>query len=517
VPAAAPLSCQDCPNFLTTTQASNHFNKSIGAPVCALHGHVFGKMQSGDRVTKKLAQHYAQFCNDYGMPRATRGPISLFNIAIGEQTQAPVGAVPPITLKPEACSTCKFFVSEEVVAEELSWTTPLCRKRGHLMLGSELRKVASACDEGEVGPQTRSTHGVTLFPELLDNFGVLDATSVGGFLTQDPKDVTSDKEVTDDEKAQGIIAWREITSPDPDFEPYPGDEVYLPIFSDSIFTELDQSIIPKTNDKEHPEEYVDHFGGVYSVAVHLTKLNMAPAVWGEPGTGKTELFRHLAWMTGMPFRRFTITASSELDDLAGKPHYSPELGTYFAYGRFVQAYQTMCWLCVDEWNLGPKDVQQFFRPLIDNSKQLAMDVNIGELLYPTPFTYMGFAMNPPWDLRNVGAEMLADADTNRLMHIEVPMPDEPVELAIIQKHLAHDGWQLDDNQAKLIMKAAEEIRGLINEGPLAQISWGLRPQIKVARALRYFSPVAAYRQAVANTLDPTTREILLMAVKGNAS
>lgn len=504
-----------CPSFLTAQQAATYFNKSIGAPVCARYGHVYGKMGAPEKVVKNLSEHYVKFCNDFGVQRPERKDISLFNISIGEPSQPFLG-VPPITAKPASCHACKFFVPEDVTAEELGWSTPLCKKRGHLMLGAELQKVARDCADGEVGQQTRTTIGVTLFPELMENFGVIDATAVGALLTRDPKDYESDKEVTDEDKIQGIVGWRRIDNPDPDFDLPDEDAVYLPIFAESIFSELEQEIIPLTGDKEHPEEYVDHYGGVYAVAVHLTKLQQTPAVWGEPGMGKTELFRHLAWMTGMPFRRFTITASSELDDLAGKPHFSPEQGTYFAYGRFVQAYQSVCWLCVDEPNLGPKDVWQFFRPLTDNSKQLVMDVNIGEILYPTNFTFMGFAMNPAWDLRNVGAELLADADTNRLMHIEVPMPDEYIEMAIIQKHLAHDGWQLDDDQAQMIRKVAEEIRGLIAEGPLSQISWGLRPQIKVARALKYFGPVAAYRQAVANTLDPTTREILLMAVKGNA-
>lgn len=512
---SSALSCRDCPNYLTPSQAATHFGKSIGAPVCALKGWVYGKMGATDKQSSKLAEHYASLCDSYGNPREAKKDFSVFPIAIGEQSP-PAGPVPAVAQRPFSCAACQFYVPEDVVATEMSWSTPMCRKKGELILGTELQKVAAACNDGAMGAQTRTTQGVTLFPELMENFHSMDSASLGSFLIADPTDYESDKEVTEADTAQGIVAWREIKNPDDEFIPTPGNEVYLPIFSDSIFNEVAQAKIPRTGDKEHPEEYVDHFGGVYAVAVHTTKLKLAPAVWGEPGTGKTELFRHLAWMSSLPFERFTITGSSELDDLAGKPHFSPERGTYFAYGRFVQAYQTPCWLCVDEWNLGPKDVQQFFRPLIDNSKQLIMDLNVGETLFPTEHTYMGFAMNPPWDLRNVGAEMLADADTNRLMHIEVPMPDEDVELAIIQKHLSHDGWQLNDMQAHLVMSVAGEIRGLIEAGPLASITWGLRPQIKVARAMRYFGPIAAYKQAVANQMDPITREALLEAVRGNA-
>lgn len=398
---------------------------------------------------------------------------------------------------------------------ELSWTTSLCKKKGELILSTELRAAAEVCNEGEVGLIDRSTNGITLFPELMESFGAVDASALGNLLLGDPKDFDSDKELSDLDKASGIVAWRLIENPDPDFHLTPGEEVYLPIFNESIFDEAAQAKIPRTDDKEHPEEFVDYFGGVYAASVHLTKLNMAPGVWGIPGVGKTELFRHLAWMCGMPLERFTITGSSELDDLAGRPHFDPKIGTYFSYGRFVRAYQTICWLLVDEWNLGPKDVQQFFRPLIDNSKQMVMDVNVGETLMPTDYTFLGFAMNPAWDIRNVGTEALADADTNRLMHIEIPMPEEGIELAIVQRHLSHDGWQLNDAQQKMVTDTAAVIRGLIEAGPLASLTWGLRPQIKVARALRYFSPMEAYRQAVANNLDPVTREALLTAVRGN--
>lgn len=513
--SSTSLSCEDCPSFLTSAQASSHFGKSIGAPVCARWGRVYGKMGSPPRTVKKLAEHYASFCNEYGHERPPKKDVNVFPIAIGEQ-DPPTSAVPPIVQRPFSCNACRFYVPDDVVTAELSWATPLCKKKGELLLGTELRKVAENCSVGEMGQTTRSTSGVTLFPELMESFGAIQAETLGGYMLAAPGEYDSDKEVTDEEKIQGIIGWRKIDSPDDDFVPVAGDEIYMPIFADSIFNEVQQTKIPRSGDREHPEEYVDYYGGVYAVSVHLTKLKSTPAVWGEPGMGKTELWRHMAWLMQMPFERFTITGSSELDDLAGKPHFSPEKGTYFAYGRFVQAYQTPCILCVDEPNLGPKDVWQFFRPLTDNSKQLVMDVNIGEIIKPHDHTYLGFAMNPAWDLRNVGAELLADADTNRLMHIEVPMPEEAVELAIIQKHISHDGWQLNDAQADMVMKVALEIRGLIKDGPLAELSWGIRPQVKVARALRYFTPIEAYRQAVANNLDPITREALLEAVRGNA-
>jgi formylglycine-generating enzyme required for sulfatase activity len=62
------------------------------------------------------------------------------------------------------------------------------------------------------------------------------------------------------------------------------------------------------------------------------------------------------------------------------------------------------------------------------------------------------------------------------------------------------------------MAIATDIRAATAQGTLP-ISWGIRHQIKVARALKWFTPVDAYRMAAGDFLEPTYREQILGFVR----
>jgi MoxR-like ATPase len=249
-------------------------------------------------------------------------------------------------------------------------------------------------------------------------------------------------------------------------------------------------------------------------AIAWTELDETPALWGEAGTGKTELYRHLAYLMHLPFERISITGSTELDDLAGKMHYSPEKGTYFSYGRLPRAWTKPCVICIDEPNVGQPDVWQFLRPLTDNSKQLVLDQNNGEAIKRHQDCYMGMAMNPAWDPKNVGTAQIGDADARRLWHIFLELPPEVLEREIIANRVALDGWEIDKERLDTIMAIAGELRGLIKDGTLP-ITWGLAQQIKVARASRWFDMVVSYRRAIGDYLEPDALEVLLDVVRAN--
>jgi hypothetical protein len=140
-------------------------------------------------------------------------------------------------------------------------------------------------------------------------------------------------------------------------------------------------------------------------------------------------------------------------------------------------------------------------------------MNAAERLERDDNCFMGMAMNPAWDIRNLGAEMIADADANRLMHIEIGLPPEDIERAIIAKAVSRDDWKISGPQLDMVMGIAKDIRSVIKEGTLSGISWAIRPQIKVARALRWWQPTNAYKKAVADYLDPETRQVLLDIVR----
>src|SRR6266496_4721016 len=98
------------------------------------------------------------------------------------------------------------------------------------------------------------------------------------------------------------------------------------------------------------------------------------------------------------------------------------------------------------------------------------------------------AANPAWDPRNVGANQIGDADSSRLMSVKFTLPPPPLEKKIIKARVALDKWEIPENQLRMLMQVATDLRALSDDGTLP-ISWGIRVQIKVARALRWFSAI----------------------------
>jgi MoxR-like ATPase len=458
----------------------------------------------------KLATFYAKECDSFGEP--------LPPVPVEERLKVALPDYPEVVSADaqancSSCGMCSNFVRDDVVAKELGWTAGLCAVKGKLVLANRQTIEARGCDYRQYGKIRESTMGVHLLPEFEDAFQLNSDPVKAYFKTKRtivlPEDYPSDREVSAEDKEQGIRAWRRVTDPDGS-----GNEAFLPIYGDWIFDANELAKIPRAGDDEHPELYVDHFGGVYMAAIAWTELDETPALWGEAGTGKTELYRHLAYLMHLPFERISITGSTELDDLAGKMHYSPEKGTYFSYGRLPRAWTKPCVICIDEPNVGQPDVWQFLRPLTDNSKQLVLDQNNGEAIKRHQDCYMGMAMNPAWDPKNVGTAQIGDADARRLWHIFLELPPEVLEREIIANRVALDGWEIDKERLDTIMAIAGELRGLIKDGTLP-ITWGLAQQIKVARASRWFDMVVSYRRAIGDYLEPDALEVLLDVVRAN--
>lgn len=429
-------------------------------------------------------------------------------------------------IKPElmtisSCTQCKNFVQEAVVTREIGFTAGVCRAKGTLLLTNRLSYEARECQYRQMGPSPATTGDMAFLPEYNDAFtsGVAIATPTAQYFRSkanfvEPHDYPTDKPVSEKDIKGGVRAWRRVSDPEG-----VGPDLFLPIYKIEHFPADEQERIPRTGDDEHPELYIDHFGGVYGCAVAWLGLDETPTLWGESGVGKTELFRHLAWLMCLPFHRVSITADSQIEDVAGSNQFSPEKGTYFDEGEVPQAWVKAGILVLDEPNVA-KDpaIWHFLRPLTDNSKQLVLTMDKNRRLPRHDDCYMGLAMNPAWDIRNVGALEIADADANRLFHTWVGMPPEELEKEIIAERVKLDDWELKPDQMEALMKTAKSIRSLtssIDGAPHLPITWALRPQIKVARALRFYSPITAYRRAAGDYLAPEHQEILLDQVRAN--
>lgn len=508
-------SCVGCPSMLSPEESARFFGKSLGTAMCAQFGKPIGKVDSTPAERERIALALAKPCSKYGEQR----PLTPNYNQVDFQVMLPDPMVIGRTPDPDnqelckTCTTCKNFVRDGHVLQEHGWAAGLCSAKGQLVPSNRYALAARNCEYREFGTPRMESNGMTFLPEYRVDDPAVKVTAHsqhraadGSFV--DPSEYPTDKEVEAEDQSKGIRAWRKI------IDPVTGNEVYIPVYNIEFFSEEERAKVPRTGDDEHPEDYIDHFAGTYKTAVLWTELDETPALWGEAGTGKTELFRHMAWLMCLPFYRFSITGSTELDDLAGKMHYTEGKGTHFEPGRFIRAWESPCVLVVDEPNTGPNEVWQFFRPITDNSKQLVLDMNEGETRDRHLDCFLGFAMNPAWDMRNVGANQIGDADANRMMHLYVQLPPKEVEKEIIATRTAHDGWEIPPLQLETVMRIAEDIRAMCTNGAL-QMSWAIRPQIKVARALRWFDMATAYRMASADYLEPEQASMVMEVVKSH--
>lgn len=508
--------CIDCPSYLSPAESVNFFGKSVSAPMCAKFGYVLARPGMTPMQASRAGETQAKNCDFFGRYRPSRAPVNPYYVVTLPDPDA-LTALDNLSqdkIRVTACSMCKNFVSDQVVVEKFGWTAGLCAAKGKLILPNKRTQEARGCDYRAFGATRTSTDGLNLLPAL-NEISSLSVDLIGklgrGVERIEPQDYPTDAPVPDEVAKAGIRAWRKIVDPEGS-----SNSVLLPIYDTNFFSEIEQAKIPKTGDDEHPEDYIDHNGAIYKLAVLWMELEETPAIWGIPGVGKTEVYRHLAWLMGLPFERMSITGSTELDDLAGKMLFDPEQGTHFQYGRLTNAWRKACVVVLDEPNTGPPEVWEFLRPLTDNSKQLVLDMNKGERIRRHEDCYLGMAMNPAWDVKNVGAVPIGDADASRLMHLEFSLPPEVIEREIIKTRVEHDGWLIDSQRLDFLMRVSSSVRELC-EADSITISWGVRSNIKVARAMRWFDPLTAYRMAIADMLEPGQQDQLLDQVKAQLS
>jgi MoxR-like ATPase len=510
-------SCVSCPSYgADGGEQIKKFGKHIGAPVCLRYGHVLGKPGAKPKALRQIAETKAGSCPTYGHPLPPTPERADFQVAFPDPAVATRLATEADKKMVGTCNGCANLIEDSVIAKEWGWPVAVCAAKGTMIFPNKRVPTAQKCDLRSMGAPRDSVMGVTLDPLYTDAFGGSLDPVKEFFKTKatDPTDYPTDRPLTLTEEKAGIRAVRKIEDPNG----Y-GDPIYLPIYDIDQLPEELRGLVPRTGDDEHPELYVDHQRLVYMIGVMWLELDETPMLWGPAGVGKTELYRHMAWLMCLPFHRISITGSSELDDLAGKMHVGPDpdqpgvMRTYFEQGRLPKAWTSPGIVCLDEPNTGPPEVWQFIRPLTDNSKQLVLDMAHGQRLDRHADAFLGMAANPAWDVRNIGTAMIGDADANRLMHINVTLPPEDVERRILIERAKLDGWEPPPSMLNAVMAIAKSIRDQIEEGSLPDISWGVRPQIKVIRALRWFPPLQAYRRSAADYLDPQKQDIILDQVK----
>lgn len=518
IPALIPRDKEDKKSCLNCPALKNEHDGSLscGAKLIPL------TVRSWDNTTRKLAvERQASNCEMYGTRKSASdlsGPqfveLKRPNVIFPVERASVRPTIPRLSTSSYSCVKCKHFIHESATKGTIPLSASflgVCGARGIAIPAGKQVELCGDCNLYEQGEfPVEGLMLIKLGPEynpeyLQKRAGLKTSHLPDGF---DPVTYPSELQVSDYHAEHGIRAWVGIK------DPKTTNKVFLPIYRADYFESEEQVKIPSSSDDTLPGEYVDHSGLVFKVAVAWMELDETPALIGEAGNGKTELLRHIAWIMQLPFERITITASSEVDDLAGKFVFE-DGETAFKYGRLARAWGKPNVLCLDEPNTGPNDVLQFIRPLIDNSKQLVLDQNKGEQIFRNDGCYLGMAMNPHFDYRNIGANPMADADNSRLLHLEVPLPPETVEREIVKSRLmVKDGWEIPDKLLDSVVAIARTLREMShnNEVPF---SWGIRVQIKVARLLHWFDFHDAYLMAMGSSVDEETRDKVISVVKAN--
>lgn len=517
-----PKSCGTC-RFLKDDQTTIN---DFGAPVCMSRWVlIHGIKENTPEAQEAAFEARAADCTAYSeLPRGEDRPISqrpdLIFLRASQEKSALSAATRTGPAAP-SCFACKRFIPGTTMADEKGVTTAgACSYLGVAIRNGAVSRMPEMCgtaaEAGARPPMSELLTALNMDPFLLNGVTTIGTESGvrGEVEFVEPTEYETDEPVSDEDKALGIRAWRAVWERGGLVKRGGGRKVLLPVFDPASFPDEERAAIPRTGDDELPEQYIDHQGLTYKAAALWTKLNETPALVGAAGTGKTEFYRYMAWVMCLPFYRISVTASTEIEDLAGKMHYEPSRGTYFEYGRIPKAWMKPGIICLDEPNVGPPDVWQFIRPLTDNSKQLVLDMNNGERVNRHPHAFLGMAMNPSWDVRNSGTTQLADADGSRLMHIFVPMPDEPTEKRIIERRCLSDGFEITEEQLNLLAAIASDIRKQTDADELP-VTWGVRSQIKVARALAWFDLATAYRLAAADYLDPDSSQSIMNIVRAH--
>lgn len=519
--------CSTCPSRLQADEVRAFFGKDFGpdVDVCAQFGHVLGRPGLDTSATHTIMVAFGKDCSKHGVDRPigkpeypqaqVTAPHPDVFVEIGADGPRP--KVPPTEAEQAnvaSCRGCQNYIPGEVVREELGWYLPLCAATGRLLLPKrevhEPRKCGMARPLDRPEDQRTTTDGMSLRAEYDDAFSFgsikVGAATYSQKAFIEPTEYPTDREVTVDEAADGIRAWRRV------YNPKGTRFVELPIFRVDFFDDGEQHKIPRTGDDEHPEFYLDHQGLVYKVGALQMDLDATPCLIGQAGTGKTEFFRHLAWLMCLPFDRISVTRSTEVDDLAGK--YLFEGGeTVWVDGRVSGFWGKPGVGVFDEPNVGPDEVWQFIRPLTDNSKQLVLDQSKGQRKDRNVWRFFGLAMNPAHDIKYVGANEISDADGNRLATIAVGLPPEAAEREMIVQACLNVDYEIPAETLDTIMNIAGDLRAAVDNESLGA-SWGIRPQIAVAQYTKWFELDECYGLALANRLDPASAENIFRIVSG---
>lgn len=503
-------SCASCPNFVRGEVGG----KAVG--LCDAFGKVV--FVAGVSPVDHLKE-VAQSCPSAGVE--TEGvPLSY-----GYEAFTPLGVTPDPLAAPtlDSCNQCDHMalrVGSRENGAEIEMAS--CTAKGIFVEPTESCK---ACPFAKVGMPSTAVVLLNSVISVASEAGDMEAeiSSTPGapkvaakakrrpskLINFDPLTYSSDMELREADKGK-IAAWRLM-------EVGEGDKmkkVFLPIFDPEYFTSGQRELIPQSGDATRPELYHDGSNILSTFAVESWLEGEALCFVGEPGVGKTEGARFIAWCLQLPFTHLQVTEETLPDEFLGTPGYDPTVGTYFKWGRLPRAIKVPGIVLSDEINLGQEAIRQTYRSLNGESATIFLD---GEedtekhIVTKHKDCFHLLSLNPAWDARNLGTTEMADADVRRMSYLYVQEPPAAVLKDIIMAKLEAAGLEISADEFEAMMKVRKDIKEMSRSGALPY-SWSIAQDVKVAKKLAYYSAATAYRRALLDYCSPDVGEMVLKAV-----
>lgn len=523
----ASKSCLTCPSCIHAADVPVHFKKAVtNADVCLRTGNILSRPGQSDSENERIKIEFAAKCPMYGEAQPAKAPAFLTaQVGIGDPEV--IGRMASMVVdpadRPTTCAGCANFIPSDVIHTELGWNLGMCSAKGRLLFAKNMTDEAASCGVGLKGTPRDNTVGVILFPEY-DMQSSLVGVSVSRSSGPrdynkdrvDPRTYVTDKPVTDDDRDACIRAWRRVIDPEGMRQ-----DLFLPIFDGLELCGFD----PRTTYGNHrPDLYIDYQNLLYDLTALMhgsdeVANDETPLLIGGAGEGKTEAACWYAWLMDLPFHRIPVRGDSEARELVGTTQLLIDEATglqvtRFVPGRITRHFGTPCVLDVDELNMS-SEIAALTRPMFDSARQLFVE-EANLMIEKSGYCFPILTQNPSDDPKYVGTQPLSAADWDRLMPIVMIRPPENVEREIILTHMVDAGVKLPTKTLDQIMQIATDIRALIDNGTLP-IAWGLRAQIKVARASAFFSLEKAYRRALVDGMEAEQADLVLAVVRSVAS
>lgn len=497
-------SCIDCPALLDKAEAEAFFGLQVAGPMCSRFGHLLGH-KGGQVVYTDAATKLASGCSSFGQPKATTPPTE---ISASWYTPDPN----LLEVRPDNLSTCLDCANHDKAMDA-------CAATGRVIFPERTAEEAKGCSwsfsknlmgsNNQVGPVLASYGQATqvfVKTQTTEKKKVTRKSPPVKAHSVEPFAYSSDAPVTDEHKAKGIRAWRK-------HETRRGKIHYLPIFEASFFGERASLVPSSSSTSADPSLYIDHAGLLDEFAVQVYKLDLNLVIEGEPGTGKTEGVRWLAYEHQMPFTRIAYTESTEPDMVLGLYEFDPAKGTFLNPGILPEAYVQPGFVLSDEPNTPTSDaILQTYRSMNDSSRTLTV---YKENFQRHDYCFHIMAMNPHWDFRNIGTRPLASADSRRLSFMWMPNPDDNMLRTIITKTVEkQDNITPDKALVDVVIKIGNDLRRMSKDGTLPDF-WTVAQEIKVVRLVDDFGLEGAYRRAYFNYIAPEDAAPAMAAIKSH--